>query len=144
LAHKSEHALLYMDLDQFKIVNDTCGHVAGDELLRQLATLLQKIARKSDTFSRLGGDEFGFLLENCSLERAKMIAEDILKTVSKFSFSWETYHFRIGASIGLVCINSCSGDLTNILGRADSACYTAKDTGRNRICIFEEDDVELS
>lgn len=138
------HALLYLDLDQFKVVNDTCGHVAGDELLKQVALLLHAQVRDSDIVARLGGDEFGILLRNCPLARAQDIAAQVLAALNEFRFSWLGKTFAIGGSIGLVAINRSSGTLADLMGRADVACYAAKDLGRNRIHLFQEDDVELA
>ena len=138
-----QHALCYMDLDQFKIVNDTCGHVAGDELLRQLTTLLQAQVRERDTLARLGGDEFGVLLGNCRLDKAEEIAEEFCHTVREFRFVWQEKSFEIGASIGLVAIGTDSGSTTDLLSAADAACYVAKDKGRNRVYVYQPDDEEL-
>ncbi len=126
------HILLYIDLDQFKIVNDTCGHIAGDELLRQITTVLKDRVRESDTLARLGGDEFGLLLLDCPLEKGHHIAENIRDAVAKYRFCWEQKTFDIGASIGLVGVTTESGELKDILSAADAACYVAKDHGRNR------------
>ncbi len=135
-----EHALLYLDLDQFKIVNDTCGHIAGDELLKQLANHMQKEIRASDVLARLGGDEFGVVLEDCSVDKAKQIAELLRQSVKDFRFLWESRTFEIGVSIGLVPISRDSGGITEVLSAADSACYVAKDHGRNRIHIYQPGD----
>jgi diguanylate cyclase (GGDEF)-like protein len=140
----SEHALLYLDLDQFKIVNDTCGHVAGDELLRQLATHLQKEIRANDVLARLGGDEFGVILQDCSIDKAVQIADLLRQSIKDFRFMWENRSFEIGVSIGLVPITRDSGGLTEVLSAADSACYVAKDHGRNRIHIYQPDDHALA
>jgi len=142
MRHK-QHALLYMDLDQFKIVNDTCGHIAGDELLKQLGFLLEETARESDALARLGGDEFGLLLAGCPVERAKQIADELRQEIKEFRFVWEDKTFEIGVSIGLVEINEHSQNLSSILSAADVACYAAKDLGRNRIHIYQPDDAEL-
>jgi len=139
-AGERTHALLYLDLDQFKIVNDTCGHVAGDELLKQLASHLQKEIRASDMLARLGGDEFGVILEDCSVDKAEQIADLLRQSVKDFRFMWEKRAFEIGVSIGLVPISRDSGGLTEVLSAADSACYIAKDRGRNRIHIYQPDD----
>lgn len=137
------HALIYLDLDQFKLVNDTCGHTAGDELLRQLTVVLQEYLHGSMTLARLGGDEFGVLLEGCSLETAQAEAERLLEVVQGFRFVWEDKTFSIGASIGMVAVEADSRDLATLLSTADAACYTAKNKGRNRIQVFQHDDVEL-
>lgn len=139
----NQHALLYLDLDQFKIVNDTCGHMAGDELLRQLAAELKNCIRQGDILARLGGDEFGVLLENCNLERAAEIADKIRIEVKGFRFIWHDKTFEIGASIGVAGITADNLNAANILSAADLACYAAKDMGRNRIHIYEPTDAEL-
>ncbi|MGE5026955.1 MAG: EAL domain-containing protein [Betaproteobacteria bacterium] len=139
-----EHALLYLDLDQFKVINDTCGHAAGDELLRQLTALLQKQVRESDTLARLGGDEFGLLLDNCHQEKAKEIANELLAAIQAFRFIWEDKTYSIAASIGLVMVNKGSGSAATLLSAADTACFAAKDKGRNRIQIFSAEDSELT
>ena len=131
------HVLCYIDLDRFKIVNDTCGHIAGDELLRQLTALLQEKFRTSDTLARLGGDEFGLLLENCPPRKGQMVAEDVRVTVQNFRFTWENKAFEIGASIGVTSITSTTDNLSKLLSTVDAACYAAKDEGRNRIQVFE-------
>jgi len=140
---KADHALFYLDLDQFKIINDTCGHVAGDELLRQLAIILHKPIRESDTLARLGGDEFGILLENCPLIYAQEIADNLIKVVKEFHFIWKNQTFKIGASIGLVMLNNAEQSMTDVLSAADMACYAAKDAGRNRYHLYREDDSSL-
>lgn len=141
---RTENALCYLDLDQFKVINDTCGHIAGDELLRQLGQVLQLNIRKRDTLARLGGDEFAVLLENCSLQQAERVASTIRQAIQEFRFAWEDKNFNIGVSIGLVPINATSESITDILRRADTACYAAKDKGRNRIHIYNPDDEELA
>ena len=140
--HKSgkSHALCYLDLDQFKVVNDTCGHHAGDELLKQLTALLLKNLRDSDILARLGGDEFGVLLYGCPISKAQGIADTLRKLVEDFRFIWEGKNFRIGLSIGVVPINKDTQGLTELLSAADSACYVAKERGRNCVHVFEPDD----
>lgn len=138
------HAVCYLDLDQFKIVNDTCGHVAGDELLRQLAELLQRQVRKADTLARLGGDEFGVLLEDCPLDRAARIANKLRQAIRAYRFVWQDRTFLLGVSIGLVPIGSETGGLPQVMSAADEACYLAKEKGRNRIHVYEPDDREIS
>ena len=140
----TEHALCYMDLDQFKIVNDTCGHIAGDEMLRQLSTVLQGVVRKRDTLARLGGDEFGVLMEHCSPDHSHRVASTLQKTIHDYQFSWEGYVFKVGVSIGLVAITETFSSLTELLKQADAACYMAKDLGRNRIQVYHEEDVSLA
>lgn len=139
----SRHALLYLDLDQFKVINDTCGHVAGDELLRQLATLLKEPIRESDTLARLGGDEFGVLLVHCTLEQAQSVAERMLQLIREFRFGWQDKTFAIGASAGLVMIDGSGQTLSDLLRAADMACYAAKERGRNRVQVYRPDDAEL-
>ncbi len=139
-----QHALLYLDLDQFKIVNDTCGHIAGDELLKQLAHHLAREIRSSDTLARLGGDEFGIILERCSVEKARRIADGLRQFIKDFRFVWQHRSFEIGVSIGLVPIGADAGSLTDVLAAADSACYVAKDEGRNRIHLYQPDDTALA
>ncbi|MBZ0091548.1 MAG: EAL domain-containing protein [Sulfuricellaceae bacterium] len=139
------HTLLYLDLDQFKVVNDSCGHVAGDELLRQLTRLMEEKVRESDILARLGGDEFGVLLENCPTEQALRVANTFLELVSGYRFVWQDKRFVIGVSIGLVELRSGSVDtIEKALIAADSACYLAKDSGRNRIQIYQPGDAELA
>ena len=137
-----EHAMLYMDLDHFKIVNDTSGHFAGDELLKQLTGLLVTKMRDSDTLARLGGDEFGVLLENCNSEHAIEVAEKIHSTVNEFRFEWEDRVFEVGISVGLVPITLQTDNITSLLSEADVACYIAKEQGRNRIHIHSAEDEE--
>jgi len=139
----TQHALCYLDLDQFKIVNDTCGHVAGDELLKQLTAQLQARVRETDTLARLGGDEFGILLEHCPMEEAAATAEALRQVVQRFRFAWQDKLFDIGASIGLVPITADSGSLVDVLSAADSACYIAKEHGRNRIHVYQPEDNAL-
>lgn len=137
------HVLCYLDLDQFKVVNDTCGHIAGDELLCQVSRLLRGQIRSADTLSRLGGDEFGVLLRSCSLQHAKIIAEKLRTVVKDFRFVWQNKTFSIGVSIGLVPIGRDSRKLTDVLSQADAACYAAKNGGRNRIHIYQVNDSDL-
>ncbi len=138
------HAVCYVDLDQFKIVNDTCGHVAGDELLRQLGDLLRHCIRDGDVIARLGGDEFGLLLEDCELNQAVIVADKVRQCVKEFRFAWEDKSFEVGASIGVVGINYENMDMANILASADMACYAAKDMGRNRVHVYEPSDAVLA
>ncbi|MCX7088132.1 MAG: EAL domain-containing protein [Methylococcales bacterium] len=139
----TEHALCYIDLDQFKIINDTCSHAAGDELLRQISAQLSKVIRRRDTLARLGGDEFAILMEHCPLEQAEITTQKIHKMIEQFQFHWEDKSFRIGASMGLVVINTRNGSANIHLKQADMACYIAKATGRNRTHIYREDDKAL-
>ncbi len=138
------HAFLYLDLDQFRIINDTCGHAAGDELLRQLSLVLKKHIREGDTLARLGGDEFGLLLEHCLLDRAQTIAGELLSGINEFRYSWGGKSFALSASIGLVPITPSHTDIGQIMSQADLACYAAKDLGRNQIYVYLDDDINLS
>lgn len=138
------HVLCYLDLDQFKVVNDSCGHVAGDQLLRQLAALIKPMVRENDTLARLGGDEFGILLEGCALDRAREIAEHVRRAISEFHFVWGDRRFDVGASIGLSEIGKDSASAVEVLSAADAACYVAKDLGRNRLHVHQPDDTALA
>lgn len=142
--HQIEHTMLYLDLDQFKIVNDTCGHIAGDELLRQLTVVMQDKLRKTDTLARLGGDEFGVLLDNCPAEPAHRVADTLRQAVKDFHFVWGDKAFPIGASIGLITFSNGGVTLADILRMADAACYVAKDSGRNRIHVYMPEDKEVA
>jgi diguanylate cyclase (GGDEF)-like protein/PAS domain S-box-containing protein len=130
-----QHTLCYLDLDKFKVINDTCGHIAGDELLRQVTALLQSSVRTSDVLARLGGDEFSILLEFCPLEAALRIANTILQRIQEFRFVWQDKTFHIGVSIGLLVFNANSQSMSSILSAADAACYVAKNNGRNCVHI---------
>jgi diguanylate cyclase (GGDEF)-like protein/PAS domain S-box-containing protein len=133
----ASHVLMYLDLDQFKVVNDTCGHTAGDQLLKQVTTLIRSFVRAADTVSRLGGDEFGVLLENCTLERAIDIADAMRGAIRDYRFVAKDAAFDIGASIGLVAIREDSESIGSLLSAADVACYSAKDLGRNRVHVYQ-------
>ena len=135
------HALVYVDLDQFKIVNDTCGHPAGDRLLKQVTSLLQTRVRTSDTLARLGGDEFGILLQDCQLEQAMKIAESLRQSIREFRYEWNGQQIQIGASIGIVGIDRASESVAAVMSAVDVACYAAKDGGRNRVHVYEADNV---
>ena len=137
------HALLYLDLDQFKVVNDTCGHAAGDELLQQLAQILLSSVRYRDTLGRLGGDEFGMLLENCPLDKAVEIANKLLSAIDDFKFTWAGNTFTLGISIGVVPIDRSTTDIASTMSAADSACYIAKESGRNQVQIAHLGDRRL-
>jgi Amt family ammonium transporter len=138
------HVLCYLDLDQFKLVNDTCGHIAGDELLRQVAQLIKAELRSGDSIARLGGDEFGILLHSCPISQGIMICENIREAIKDFRFPWEDKQFSIGVSIGVVNIDSGAHNLSQLLSWADTACYAAKDLGRNRVHLYEPEDEELA
>ncbi len=142
-ARETSYALLYLDLDQFKIVNDSCGHSAGDALLGQLGALLKSKIRWRDTLARLGGDEFGVLLESCSLDEAMQSAEALRVAIGDYKFTWEERAFRLGVSIGVVPITADNEDVAALLSAADSACAAAKEAGRNRIHSFQENDIDL-
>lgn len=142
--HHNEHALCFVDLDQFKLVNDTCGHAAGDELLRQLSVELQKKVRHSDTLARLGGDEFGILMKNCSLGDAHRVTDTLQKTIQNFQFSWAGHNFKIGASLGLVPITEMTSNIAELLIEADAACYIAKHKGGNRTHVYHANDSEIA
>jgi diguanylate cyclase (GGDEF)-like protein/PAS domain S-box-containing protein len=136
---EGDFVLLYVDLDQFKVVNDTCGHSAGDRLLRDITSLLQTRVRASDTIARLGGDEFGLLLERCSLEQAERVADGIRQSIHSYRFLWGANSLSVGASIGVVRIARDTPSAASVLSAADIACYAAKDGGRNRVQIYERD-----
>ncbi len=138
------HALLYLDLDQFKVVNDTCGHAAGDDLLRQISALLRTKLRGRDTLARLGGDEFGVLLEHCSVVEAKRIANSLRELLQGFRFGWNERSFTIGVSIGLVPIMQAGETLAGVFSAADSSCYAAKEKGRNRVHVYQAGDAMLA
>ena len=118
------------------MVNDTCGHTAGDELLRQITHLLQQRVRDSDTLARLGGDEFGLILYQCSLAQAEKMADNLRQLLQDFRFTWQNQTFTIGVSIGLVAINADTEDVNSVLSAADAACYAAKEKGRNCVQIY--------
>ena len=142
-AQAATHALLYLDLDQFKIVNDTCGHAAGDELLQQLAQLLLGSVRHRDTLGRLGGDEFGMLFENCPLDKAVEIANSLLKAIEDYNYTWGETTFTLGISIGVVPIDRGTTDIASAMSAADSACYIAKESGRHQVQIAHMGDRRL-
>lgn len=144
LRQTGRHALMFIDLDQFKLVNDTCGHAAGDELLRKVCQELQLHLREGDTLARLGGDEFGVILENCPTEAALRVAEALRKSVQELRFAWGGRLFSVTTSIGLVQIPPGQTSLVELLRTADLACYSAKERGRNRVHAYQPDDSELS
>src|SRR5579863_1580569 len=141
-AREASYALCYLDIDQFKIVNDTCGHSAGDALLGQVGALLKSKVRWRDTLSRLGGDEFGVLLANCSLEEAMRTAETMREAVLNFRFNWEDRRLPLHASIGVVPISADNSDVAGVLSAADNACAAAKESGGNRVHSFAENDIQ--
>ena len=138
-----EHVMLYLDLDRFKIVNDTAGHVAGDELLRQVSQLFKSNIRKTDILARIGGDEFAVLLYNCPPEQGLDVAKLLLQSIQKFRFGWQDKTFSIGVSIGLVAINPKTASTSAVLSAADLACYAAKNKGRNRVQVYRSGDRDL-
>ena len=142
--NNAQHVFCYLDLDQFKLVNDTCGHAAGDELLKQVSLLLDNRMRDRDTLARLGGDEFGLLLENCSLSDASQITNTLLKLVRDYRFMYDDKIFNVGVSIGLVVINSGFDSVSDVIHAADMACYSAKKAGRNQSYLFNAGDVEVT
>jgi Amt family ammonium transporter len=141
---ENTHALCYVDLDNFKIINDTCGHLAGDEMLKQIGSLLRCNFRGSDTLGRLGGDEFGILLSDCPLEKAHDIAKSLCKDIKMFRFSWDDKVFNVTASVGLVSLDGQAASVAEVIGAADGACYIAKQNGANRVEVYRPDDSALS
>jgi diguanylate cyclase (GGDEF)-like protein len=142
--NNTQHVFCFLDLDQFKLVNDTCGHAAGDELLKQVSLLLDNRMRDRDTLARLGGDEFGLLLENCSLSDASQITNALLKLVRDYRFMYDDKIFNVGVSIGLVVINAGFDSVSDVIHAADMACYSAKKAGRNQSFLFNAGDVEVT
>ena len=138
--HDSSHALMYIDLDQFKLVNDACGHSVGDQLLCQVTNLLQGCVRARDTLARLGGDEFGVILEHCNVDQAHRVAQDICDQMSEFRFIHDGRRFRIGTSIGLVPLDKRWATTASVLQAADTSCYAAKEVGRNRVHAWYDTD----
>ena len=134
------HVLCYLDLDHFKVVNDTSGHLAGDNMLREVAKLLRDALRDSDTVARLGGDEFGLLLIGCPLEKARQIADDVVRAVGEYRFVWKDRIFNIGVSVGLVEVSRESGSLEELFAAADSACYVAKKQGTGQVVVYSARD----
>ncbi len=141
---EGQHVLCYLDLDRFKVVNDTSGHLAGDSMLREVAKVLRDAVRDSDTVARLGGDEFGVLLIGCPLDKARQIADDVCRAVGDYRFVWKDKIFNIGVSIGLVEISRESGTLEELLAAADSACYVAKKQGSGRVALYSARDEALA
>jgi diguanylate cyclase (GGDEF)-like protein/PAS domain S-box-containing protein len=141
--YNTESVLCYLDLDRFKIVNDTAGHLVGDRLLAELAQLLKGMIRKEDTLGRLGGDEFGLLLEGCSIKEAELVCEQLIRAINNYRLQWKNLEFDVGVSVGMVGICQDATDATELLSRADLACYQAKNRGRGRVYIVENNDQEL-
>jgi diguanylate cyclase (GGDEF)-like protein len=142
--HGTYHVLCYLDLDQFKLVNDTAGHAAGDELLKRVRGLLAGKFRDRDTLARLGGDEFGLLLDNCELPEALGICDIIVATFRDYRFKWQGRSFRIGASMGLVPVTADAESAAQLLSQADVACYTAKELGRNQVHVYRKEGAQPS
>jgi len=140
---EQKHVVCFMDLDQFKIINDTAGHEAGDEFLKQLSFLLQSLLRRSDILARIGGDEFGIFLEDCNVDNALNIADKIRKEIKSFRFMWANNSFEVGASIGLATLDHTTASLAEIMRNADTACYISKQEGRNRIHLFDPNDEDI-
>ena len=139
-----QHVLCYLDLDRFKLVNDTSGHLAGDSMLREVAKLLRDAVRDSDTVARLGGDEFGMLLIGCPLDKARQIADDVCRSVGDYRFVWKDRIFNIGVSVGLVEISRESGTMEELMAAADTACYVAKKQGSGRVAVYSARDEALA
>ena len=131
------HALVFIDLDRFKAVNDSAGHAAGDALLRELSSLMLSMLRSSDVLARLGGDEFGLLLPDCNIESARFISGRIISAINDYHFMWEGRLHRIGASAGITLIDAKNHVATEVMSQADVACYAAKNSGRGRVCVYE-------
>jgi diguanylate cyclase (GGDEF)-like protein/PAS domain S-box-containing protein len=139
-----QHALCYLDLDAFKVVNDTCGHSVGDQMLQQLSAVLEATARGTDIIARIGGDEFGLLLTDCTMDEAEERAGAFLQTVRDYRFLWQGRIFEVGVSIGIVPVTKDSSRFNELLSAADAACFVAKERGRNRIHISHPEDVEVT
>lgn len=140
----ASHAFCFLDLDRFKIVNDSAGDIAGDELLRQIASLFQERVRTSDTLARLGGYEFGILMQGCPLDRAVTIADNICNAIAQLEFTWQQQSFSIGVSIGVIRIDNSFTSVTELLQQADAACYTAKNSGRNKVHLLQPEEKLLA
>jgi diguanylate cyclase (GGDEF)-like protein len=140
----NSHFMCYLDLDRFKVVNDSCGHAAGDELLCQMAAELALSIKKTDLLARLGGDEFGVLLENCSITRAEAVSKALCKQVKNYHYVFQDKAFDMGVSIGLVEISAKTESTEEVFSQADIACYAAKDSGRNRVQLYQENDLDIA
>jgi diguanylate cyclase (GGDEF)-like protein/PAS domain S-box-containing protein len=143
LGTSMEHVVCYLDLDQFKVINDACGHLAGDTLLKNLAAFLTLKLRKGDSLARLGGDEFGVLMENCDLEQAGRVAENLRRSIEEFHFVWEDKKYTVGVSIGVAAVTSNTLSIDEVMNTVDAACYVAKDSGRNRVHIYRDHDQDI-
>ena len=133
------HAVCFLDLDRFKTINDAAGHLAGDDLLQQIGQLLQHKVRANDVVARLGGDEFALLLHSCGASDAIQVANNLLKAVDTHQFIWAANTFNVGVSIGLVAVNNSFKRIAQVMSAADTACYAAKDAGRGRLFVYQED-----
>ena len=140
---RTEHTLAVIDLDQFVLINDTCGYQAGDELLRRIAKLLKAVVRTRDTIARIGGDAFAVLIEDCPIEQARAAAEELRRTIESYEFIWQERRFELSASLGIVAINESCDTAGNVLSMADTACYAAKESGRNRLHAYQPDNVPV-
>lgn len=143
-AQPVEHAVCHINIDRFKVINETCGPAAGDELLTELAGLLKKRVRSLDTLARIGGDEFGIIMRDCSLKHAEYVAKDLLDLLGELRFNWHGKRYAVGASIGLVPLTDRDSSVSNVLSSADAACHAAKDKGGHRLFMFSNDDTELA
>ncbi len=143
-ASETSHVLCYLDLDRFKVINDTCGHIAGDNVLREVAGLIKDKVRDSDSVARIGGDEFGMLLIGCPLEKARQISDDVCVAIRDYRFVWRDRIFNVGVSIGLVEMGHESGNVEDVLSAADSACYVAKQQGRGRVHVYSARDEAIA
>ncbi|MGH1460896.1 MAG: sensor domain-containing protein [Neptuniibacter sp.] len=141
---KSHHAIVFTDIDQFKLINDTCGHAAGDQLLRQISTLLESHVRQNDLVARLGGDEFAILMRYCEADKAEQVIEHIRQIVEEFTFFWENKSFKVTISLGWLALDEFSPESTTILSQADASCYIAKEQGRNRIHFHQDSETDRS
>ncbi len=142
ITEKANHSICFLDLDKFKIINDTSGHAAGDEFLKQVSNSIQSLLRQTDVLARLGGDEFAIILDGCSIYQAKIICNEIIKKIKDSRFNWGKNSFEAGASIGIVPITKLTASVSEVMSSVDAACYEAKDKGRNRIQVFEPNNAE--
>src|SRR4029453_5221855 len=143
-AGRQGHVMCFLDLDRFKAVNDTSGHLAGDNMLREVAALIREAVRDSDPVARLGGDEFGMLLVGCPLDKARQIADDVCRSIAAYRFVWHDKVFNIGVSIGLIEIGREAGSVEQLLAAADSACYVAKKEGAGRVSVYSARDEAMA
>jgi len=142
--NKKQHILCYLDLDRFKLINDTAGHNAGDQCLIQITELIQSCVRSEDILARLGGDEFGLILKNCTLDSALKITNNIVKSISNMDFNWDACDYKLGISIGIHALDESIKNTTEAIRRADLACYTAKDLGKGQVYVYREQDCEMA